>query len=172
MWAWMRDHLGQLCSLFCFHGAVQLIDSQPDNSIQPPPAICQSGESSWGYWQSCQFGWDVSVRTAAHTQGSQTPHPSFHWLLSLLFSPVKLSHPWENGSSGRSTVVQLYFSSSETVQSCHMYCIRKIEKGNRSKERERLRKKESRIDEYTDLGEIVLPYNNKKTSILQLYSKL
>lgn len=46
--------------------AMLLIDSWPDNSIQPPPACCQSGLPSWGYWQSCQPAWDVSVKAPPH----------------------------------------------------------------------------------------------------------
>lgn len=44
------------------HSDVTLTDSRPDNSIHAPPASCQSGRPSWGYWRSCQPVWDVSVK--------------------------------------------------------------------------------------------------------------
>lgn len=50
----------------CSHSDVTLTDSQPDNSIHAPPASCQSGRPSWGYWRSCQAVWDVSVKAHPH----------------------------------------------------------------------------------------------------------
>lgn len=66
----------------CSHSDVTLTDSQPDNSIHAPPASCQSGRPSWGYWRSCQPVWDVSVKAHPLCHSVSLPGQSDIRLLS------------------------------------------------------------------------------------------
>lgn len=68
---------------------VTLTDSRPDNSIHAPPASCQSGRPSWGYWRSCQPVWDVSVKAHPLCHSVSLPGQSDVRLLS----PFHLSFP-------------------------------------------------------------------------------
>lgn len=73
----------------CSHSDVTLTDSRPDNSIHAPPASCQSGRPSWGYWRSCQPVWDVSVKAHPLCHSVSLPGQSDICLLS----PFHLSFP-------------------------------------------------------------------------------
>lgn len=64
------------------HSDVTLTDSRPDNSIHAPPASCQSGRPSWGYWRSCQPVWDVSVKAHPLCHSVSLPGQSDIRLLS------------------------------------------------------------------------------------------
>lgn len=87
----------------CSHSDVTLTDSRPDNSIHAPPASCQSGRPSWGYWRSCQPVWDVSVKAHPLCHSVSLPrksdirllspfHPSFPSLsISCCFLPLSVS---------------------------------------------------------------------------------
>lgn len=66
----------------CSHSDVTLTDSRPDNSIHAPPASCQSGRPSWGYWRSCQPVWDVSVKAHPLCHSVSLPGQSDIRLLS------------------------------------------------------------------------------------------
>lgn len=66
----------------CSHSDVTLTDSRPDNSIHAPPASCQSGRPSRGYWRSCQPVWDVSVKAHPLCHSVSLPGQSDIRLLS------------------------------------------------------------------------------------------
>lgn len=76
------------------HSDVTLTDSRPDNSIHAPPASCQSGWPSWGYWRSCQPVWDVSVKAHPLCHSVSLPGQSDIRLLSpfhlFLFLPLSV----------------------------------------------------------------------------------
>lgn len=74
----------------CSHSDVTLTDSRPDNSIHAPPASCQSGWPSRGYWRSCQPVWDVSVKAHPLCHSVSLPGQSDIRLLSP-FHPSRLS---------------------------------------------------------------------------------
>lgn len=69
----------------CSHSDVTLTDSRPDNSIHAPPASCQSGRPSWGYWRSCQPVWDVSVKAHPLCHAASLPGQSDIRLLSSFY---------------------------------------------------------------------------------------
>lgn len=90
----------------CNFSDVTLTDSQSDNSIHAPPASRQSGQPSWGYWQSCQPVWDVSVK--AHPVCHSVSLPG-HCGIRLLF-PFHPSFPPISFSLFHSLYVSCLFS--------------------------------------------------------------
>lgn len=74
----------------CSHSDVTLTDSRPDNSIHAPPASCQSGRPSWGYWRSCQPVWDVSVKAHPLCHSVSLPGQSDIRLLSPFHPSLRL----------------------------------------------------------------------------------
>lgn len=75
----------------CSHSDVTLTDSRPDNSIHAPPASCQSGRPSRGYWRSCQPVWDVSVKAHPLCHSVSLPGQSDIRLLSPFHPSISFS---------------------------------------------------------------------------------